>query len=163
MDIFDTFRASANPEQAVKMKSYMRDQFDYLGIQTPLRRKLSRDVIKMHKDVDWSFIFKCWKQPEREFQYLAIDCLDRVKSALSSSDILNLKRLIIEKSWWDTVDGIDVIVGGIALRHPEVSGDENELLWLDVNGNFFDMSRFAGEGNIGHIYEIVKQNRPELD
>ena len=40
----------------------------------------------------------------------------------------------------------------------EVSGDENELVWLDVNENFFDMSRFAGEGNIGHIYEIIKQN-----
>jgi 8-oxo-dGTP diphosphatase len=40
----------------------------------------------------------------------------------------------------------------------EVSGDENELVWLDVNENFFDMNRFAGEGNIGHIYEIIKQN-----
>jgi 8-oxo-dGTP diphosphatase len=40
----------------------------------------------------------------------------------------------------------------------EVSGDENELVWLDVNENFFDMSRFAGEGNIRHIYEIIKQN-----
>jgi len=40
----------------------------------------------------------------------------------------------------------------------EVSGDENELAWLDISENFFDMSRFAGEGNIGHIYEIIKQN-----
>jgi len=40
----------------------------------------------------------------------------------------------------------------------EVRGDEKELVWLDVNENFFDMSRFAGEGNIGHIYEIIKQN-----
>jgi 8-oxo-dGTP diphosphatase len=39
-----------------------------------------------------------------------------------------------------------------------VCGDEKELVWLDVNENFFDMSRFAGEGNIGHIYEIIKQN-----
>ena len=40
----------------------------------------------------------------------------------------------------------------------EVSGDENELVWLDLNENFFNMTRFAGEGNIGHIYEIIKQN-----
>jgi 8-oxo-dGTP diphosphatase len=40
----------------------------------------------------------------------------------------------------------------------EVRGEEKELVWLDVNENFFDMSRFAGEGNIGHIYEIIKQN-----
>ena len=39
----------------------------------------------------------------------------------------------------------------------EVSGDENELVWLNVSENFFDMGRFAGEGNIGHIYEVIKQ------
>ena len=44
----------------------------------------------------------------------------------------------------------------------EVCGDENELLWLSLSENFFDMSRFAGEGNIGHIYEIIKQNLDHL-
>jgi 8-oxo-dGTP diphosphatase len=39
-----------------------------------------------------------------------------------------------------------------------VHGDEKELMWIDVEENFFDMRRFAGEGNIGHIYEIIKQN-----
>jgi len=135
MDIFETFRAAANPEQAVKMKAYMRDQFEYIGIPTPLRRKLSREVIKAQKTVDWDFIFKCWEQPEREFQYLAIDCLDKVKSKLTLDDIPNLRRLITEKSWWDTVDGLDVIVGDIALRYTEVteiflqwSVDDN--IWL---------------------------------
>ena len=135
MDIFETFKAAVNPEQAVKMSAYMRDQFSYLGIQTPLRRKLSRDIIKAQKAADWDFIFKCWEQPEREFQYLAIDCLDKVKSTLSPADIPNLRRLITEKSWWDTVDGLDVIVGDIALRYAEVnevllqwSTDDN--IWL---------------------------------
>ena len=38
-------------------------------------------------------------------------------------------------------------------------GDEKELVWIDVNEDLFDMSRFAGEGNIGHIYEQIKINR----
>ena len=135
MDIFAVFRDAANPEQAVKMSAYMRDQFEYLGIQTPLRRKLSRDFIKAYITVDWKILFKCWEQQEREFQYLALDCLDRVKSTLTPADIPNCRRLIIEKSWWDTVDGIDVIVGDIAFRYPEIndillqwSTDEN--IWL---------------------------------
>jgi 3-methyladenine DNA glycosylase AlkD len=135
MDIFAVFRDAANTEQAAKMSAYMRDQFAYLGIQTPLRRKLSRDVIKAHKTVDWEFVFKCWEQPEREFQYLAVDCLDRVKSTLTPADIPNCRRIIIDKSWWDTVDGIDVIVGDIAFRYPEIndiliqwSTDDN--IWL---------------------------------
>lgn len=38
----------------------------------------------------------------------------------------------------------------------EVSGDENELHWIDLNEDFFDTARFAGEGNIGHIIEELR-------
>ncbi|SDE29116.1 8-oxo-dGTP diphosphatase [Paenibacillus sp. UNCCL117] len=40
----------------------------------------------------------------------------------------------------------------------EVSGDENDLYWSDLNQNFFDMTVFAGEGSIGHMIEQVKMN-----
>ncbi len=36
-----------------------------------------------------------------------------------------------------------------------VSGDENDLYWSDLDCDFFDMSKYAGEGNIGHIIEHV--------
>ena len=39
-----------------------------------------------------------------------------------------------------------------------VCGDEKELVWLNINEDFFDMTKFAGEGNIGHIYAIIRQN-----
>ena len=32
----------------------------------------------------------------------------------------------------------------------------NKLEWVSVNDNFFDMNRYAGEGNIGHIIEEIK-------
>ena len=133
--LFKLFRASANIDQSAGMKAYMRDQFEYLGIKTPLRRKLSHSYIKAQKSVDWNFIFKCWKLPEREFQYLAVDYLDKLKSTLLPVDIPNIQTLITTKSWWDTVDGIDTIVGDIAFRHHEIndtllkwSTDEN--IWL---------------------------------
>jgi 8-oxo-dGTP diphosphatase len=53
---------------------------------------------------------------------------------------------------------VEVYVGKLS-RDVEVHGDEKELVWFDVTENFFDMSRFAGEGNIGHIYELIKYNR----
>ena len=122
MDVFATFRKAANPEKAAQMSSYMRDQFSFLGIQAPERKKLSRDIIKtLNKAAaDWDFIFMCWEQPEREFQYLAIDYLDRIKSTLTPADIPNIRGLIVNKSWWDTVDGLDILAGGITQRHPEV-------------------------------------------
>lgn len=43
------------------------------------------------------------------------------------------------------------------LRAPiEVHGDENDLLWISVDEDFFDVTRFAGEGNIGHIVEELR-------
>ncbi|WP_054958585.1 NUDIX hydrolase [Paenibacillus dakarensis] len=43
-----------------------------------------------------------------------------------------------------------------------ISGDENELYWSDLNKDFFDMSLFAGEGNIGHMIEQVKMSKDLL-
>lgn len=34
----------------------------------------------------------------------------------------------------------------------------NKLEWLDMNEDFFDMKKFAGEGNIGHIIEEIKND-----
>ncbi|MCL1880411.1 MAG: DNA alkylation repair protein [Actinomycetia bacterium] len=135
MDVFDTLRAAANPEQAKRMSAYMRNHFAFLGIETPKRRKLCREFLKSQKSVDWGFVFECWQQPEREYQYLAVDCLAKLKGQLTAADIPNLERLTTSKSWWDTVDALDMVVGDIALRHEEVnatllqwSSDEN--IWL---------------------------------
>ncbi|MBR1864074.1 MAG: NUDIX domain-containing protein [Ruminococcus sp.] len=42
-----------------------------------------------------------------------------------------------------------------------VSGDENELLWESTAADLFDMRYYAGEGNIGHMLEILKLH-PEI-
>lgn len=136
MDIFESFRMAAVPEKAAPMSAYMRDQFPFLGITTPERKKLSSDFLKSQKRdvVDWEFVFKCWEQPEREFQYLAKDYLKKVAAALTPLDIPNLHKLIVTKSWWDTVDGLDVIIGGIAYRFPDVN---NTLLAWSTDENFW--------------------------
>ena len=32
----------------------------------------------------------------------------------------------------------------------------NKLEWVSIEDNFFDMKKYAGEGNIGHIIEEIK-------
>ena len=54
---------------------------------------------------------------------------------------------------------VEVYVGRLTTE-TEPRGDEKELAWLELCEDFFDTRRFAGEGNIGHIYEIIKQNMP---
>ncbi len=50
------------------------------------------------------------------------------------------------------------VYAGRLLHEVAVYGDENELYWSDLNHNFFDMTTFAGEGNIGHMIEQVKMS-----
>lgn len=43
-----------------------------------------------------------------------------------------------------------------------VRGDENELYWSALDKQFFDVTQYAGEGNIGHIMMHIEMNRKEL-
>lgn len=56
---------------------------------------------------------------------------------------------------------VEVYVGRLK-REVEVSGDENTLYWSGFEHNFFDSSRYAGEGNIGHILEHIELKKMSL-
>lgn len=38
----------------------------------------------------------------------------------------------------------------------------NKLLWVDKNDNFFDIDKYAGEGNIGHMLRQVESYKDEV-
>ena len=56
---------------------------------------------------------------------------------------------------------VQVYVGRVN-REVQVSGDENELYWSDLDCDFFDPARYAGEGNIGHIMMHIEMWRDRL-
>lgn len=113
-----------NPDQAPGMKAYMRNQFEFLGLPTPMRRDLLKPFLAEGKKevkvsgIDRSFVEACWARDEREFQYNALDYLAAVKKYLEPEDIDWLRDLAETKSWWDTVDRIDILVGEILWRTP---------------------------------------------
>ena len=45
---------------------------------------------------------------------------------------------------------------GILNKDVTLIEEVNKLEWVDINDNFFDMTKYAGEGNIGHIIEEIK-------
>ncbi len=45
---------------------------------------------------------------------------------------------------------------GILKNEVKLIAEVNKLEWVSVSDNFFDMNRYAGEGNIGHIIEEIK-------
>ena len=127
-----------NEEQARKMSKYMLNKFEYIGIKTPERRKIFKNFFKEYKNeekIDWEFVNKCWENKYREFQYIAADYLKNMKDKLTRDDIPKLKQLILKKSWWDTIDNLDMTIGALALKDSNVnkillewSLDEN--IWL---------------------------------
>ncbi len=45
---------------------------------------------------------------------------------------------------------------GILNNEVELVEEVNKLTWQNINDNFFDVKKYAGEGNIGHIIEEIK-------
>ena len=44
---------------------------------------------------------------------------------------------------------------GILNKDVDLIEEVNKLEWVQINDNFFDMNKYAGEGNIGHIIEEI--------
>ena len=137
VELVKELKAVANPDDAVAMKAYMKNKFEFLGVKTPARRKLVKAFFKQQtdSDIDWNFINEAWNNPYRELQYAALDYLEIHKKLLTPSDLPNLKKLAQTKSWWDTIDFLDRLVGSIIARFPEtkeiiLAWSRDEDIWL---------------------------------
>jgi 3-methyladenine DNA glycosylase AlkD len=132
--------AAGDRAKAAGMAAYMRDQFAFLGLPSPVLRKATREALTglpKPGEADLAAVARaCWDRPEREYQYVACDYL-RAHVAAAGPDFLAVTReLLITKSWWDTVDALSTrFVGDLVRRHPSLSasmdawsGDDN--LWL---------------------------------
>ena len=128
-ELVKELKAVANPDDAVAMKAYMKNKFEFLGVKTLARRKLAKAFFKQQTDfvIDWNFINEAWNNPYRELQYAALDYLEIRKKLLTPSDLPRLKKLAQTKSWWDTIDFLDRLVGSIITRFPETK--ETILAW----------------------------------
>ena len=54
------------------------------------------------------------------------------------------------------------IFAGQLNKNVHVIDEVNKLYWIDKNANFFDLKKFAGEGNIGHMLQQVEMNKTDL-
>ena len=133
--LFDTLRQHRDAEKAQLMAQYMRNQFEFLGIQSPERQRLikpylvaakiqikqaSKQVPSQTPVIDWEFVELCWQAPEREFQLIATDYLKVMQVCLKPEDLVKFEKLIVQKSWWDTVDSLVKTVGYLVQKYPHL-------------------------------------------
>ena len=136
-DILEELEAAKDPEKAGPMEAYMRHQFPFLGIAGPERNSLYKKYFpeaKKTKIIDWDFVDTCWEKEPREYQYVAANYLKAMQSYLTKDDLPKLERLVVTKSWWDTVDILDRVVGSLVANHPEL---EEVLLKWSLSDNIW--------------------------
>lgn len=164
----EKFEAHRNEENALPMKKYMKDHFSFLGIKKPERALLMREFFLeseiLKEELDHKLLLNLWEEEEREYQYAALDYLERSLKKLTDRDMPLMKRLILNKSWWDTVDMISPkAVGAIAQKYPHIIKTEidewafGEHLWLRRAAILFQL-KYKKATNKEILYRYILQN-----
>jgi 3-methyladenine DNA glycosylase AlkD len=114
--LINELNSSANPKKAEWSEKYLKNQFKFFGLESRTFKALLKNFIKIHKLPDINKLeeisFTLWEMEEREFQYCAIIIMDKLSKKFRKDDIHWIQKLIVSKSWWDTVDGLATWICG---------------------------------------------------
>ena len=128
--VLTEFELLCDSEKARHMSAYMRNQFPFFGIQSQSRKAFYKPLIaqdRKARNVDWDFLDLCWDDQRREFQYLVVDYLAAMNKFLTYEDVARIERYVRSKQWWDSIDGLDRVVGNIAFSDNRI--DDLMLRW----------------------------------
>jgi len=145
------FQENNNPENAVAMAKYMRNQFSFFGIKTEERRQIFKEVLHENlKEVTKNprkIALELYQKPQRELHYCAIEILIKhLKNKYIKDDIQLIKKMLTTNSWWDSVDTIAKnILGDYLLAFPleteniieRFSNSDN--MWLNRSAILFQL------------------------
>ena len=135
----DTFRSQGNPEIAQGQMAYMRHQFEFFGLKMPAWTSLAK-VIHAEKGIPEGddlkeLVRRCFEDEHREMHYFGLETLQKALKKQPAECIDFLEELILTRSWWDTVDWINKLVGLHFKKYPELIGPVTER-WMD-SGNIW--------------------------
>lgn len=136
-DLFSELEKLYDKEQSIKMSKYMQDNFKFLGIPKPKLNEFIKPYLKESKkyDIDWDFIKLCWKKDYREAQYIGIEYINKNIKNIHKNNLEDIKYLITNKSWWETVDSLDALIGKIVLEDKNLEStmidwSKSDNIWL---------------------------------
>ena len=129
------------PNRSVQMKAYMRNQFDFFGIAAANRKEEVKKWRATLGEIDFkekeSMVKEMWVSPNREMQLAAIDWMLSWKKTEYTEEYIQLfEYLIINKSWWDTIDSIASNLIGNYAKKFSVQFDRILKRWKSSN-NFW--------------------------
>jgi 3-methyladenine DNA glycosylase AlkD len=138
----EVFAQNAHPEKALGMAKYMKNLFPFVGINSPERKNMVAELRKDFKPKNAqelkNWVSLLWEMPEREYQYVGMDYLQRDVKLLEIEDIAYFEFLISTKSWWDSIDLISGnYLGKFLIKYPEIFEEtvvrfsKSENMWLN--------------------------------
>ncbi|WP_342276540.1 DNA alkylation repair protein [Spiroplasma endosymbiont of Nebria brevicollis] len=132
------FTSNANSTIKIKQEKFLVNNFSFYGILTSKRKPIVKPVITNCNKIltlqEKKILFeKMYKQPNREFQYTAIEFLKFWwKKNLTFNDLNWLLPIIKYNIWWDTTDYFDDIFGVLIFSNDDVKV-RNEYLFKLIN------------------------------
>lgn len=167
------FEQHRNMENAIPMQKYMKNHFPFLGIKSPLRKELSGKFFKesgiLKEPLQPGFVLALWEKDEREYQYAAMDYIEKSLKKLKKEDLPLMEQLITTKSWWDTVDMLaQKPVGTIAATWPEVIPETIEgwaygdHLWLRRTAILFQL-KYKEKTDEELLYRFIIHNAGDTE
>ena len=125
----------SNPLIAKKQEKYMRNNFKFFGLLANQRRKIQNPFIKNILDFDEKkfneFIIILWNKKQRDFQYFSQELVYFNHYNFKCKDKDLFEYMIINKSWWDTIDFVSPKILG---KYFEIYPDKIEKTiqkWLN--------------------------------
>ncbi|WP_256757073.1 DNA alkylation repair protein [Cohnella sp. WQ 127256] len=165
------FRQYADREKALPMEGYMRNQYPFLGIKSPERKQLIKQFWKEHgipsEGQLLTVVQQLWQLPEREFQNVAMDFLEKYGKQAVKSDIDVFESLVTAKSWWDTVDYLaSHTMGDHLKRFPELIPSYTERwilsdnLWLRRTALLYQL-RYKQHTDVERLFDYIVRCKDE--
>lgn len=142
----------ADPAYAVEMKAYLRNQFEFLGMKSPLRKVIFKEFFEKQglpspEDLP-ATVDLLLDKDQREFHYFAIESASKHRKLWDRRSLDLFESMAVRRSWWDSVDYIrGVCLKEYFLQFPELREAVSKR-W--VSSDNFWLQRLAVTFQIGY-------------
>jgi len=119
--------------------AYMRHQFEFFGLKMPQWTAITKALHQQYglpaTEELKALARLCFADDHREMHYFALETVQKALKTQPADFIDFLEELICTRSWWDTVDWINKLVGQHFQRYPDLMIPVTER-WM-TSGNFW--------------------------
>ena len=119
-------RAHADPARARGAKAYLKSEWEFIGVATPVFRRLIKSELAATPLRDRTALLATvsalWTDEVFELRAAAVELLDRHGSLLLPQDLALVERLVRESQTWALVDGLAAhVAGSLVERNPTLA------------------------------------------